>query len=718
MSELILNPYSIVLIIIATISLFAATYVWLQRTAPGAIPLFAFLVSAAVWSASYAVEIASTTLAAKLFWIRIEYISIVLAPTMLLFLVLQYTGRDTNFRPWQHILLGLEPAVILILMWTNETHGLIYQTWDLVFDGQLYSIEKTYGYGFWFHTIYSYLILGAGFILLIQTYQKASSIYRSQTGTIIAGMLVPWLANILYITKLNPFPELDLTPFAFTITGLILVWGLYRFQLFNIKPVAREAIIESLSDGVIVLDAENRIADINPAARKIVQLSNQEMIGKSANEVLSDWPELVRHLQDKSQTQTQVSRMDGDIQRYFNLRISTVANRRDSFNGRSILLHEVTENRAAQEQLRRLSRAVQQSASTILITNTDGKIEYVNPSFTLTTGYTENEALGANPRILKSGKMSSEFYQNMWETLASGNVWQGEIINKTKYDDLYWESATISPIKNNKGKTTHYVAVKDDITQRKKMEEDLVVARDQAVEANRLKGRILANISHDMRTPLGAILGYTEMLHGGVFGPLNEEQLDKLQRITQSTNHLTEFVNNLLAQSELEAGELALQSQSISLKRLAQEIGSATEILARQKGLEFTWEISPKMPDLILGDQYWLRRILSNLISNAVKFTDEGNIQLSIDRVDDEFWTLKVSDTGQGIPLEEQAKIFEPFQQGSREGHASGGSGLGLAIVKDVTELMGGRITLASTIDEGSTFTILLPLKMHDGENL
>jgi PAS domain S-box-containing protein len=716
MSDLILNPYSIVLIITATISLFAAVYVWLQRAASGAIPLTVFLMGATIWSASYAVEIASTTLATKLFWIRIEYIGIVLAPTMLLFLVLQYTGRDVNFRPWQHMLLAIEPTAVLILMWTNSAHGLIYQTWDLSFDGRLYGIEKTYGFGFWFHTIYSYLILVAGVILLILTYRKASSIYRSQTGILIAGALVPWVANALYIFNLNPFPQLDLTPFAFTITGLILVWGLYRFQLFNIKPVAREAIIESLTDGVIVLDVENRIADINPAARKIIPHSNQEVVGKSANEVFSTWPELVHYLQNDSQTQTQVLLNDGDVQRYFNLRISPVANRRGSFNGRSILLHEVTENRAAQEQIRRLSRAVQQSASTIMITNINGEIEYVNPAFTLTTGYTENEVLGVNPRILKSGKMSPEFYREMWDTLAQGNVWQGEIINKSKYGDLYWESATISPIKNNKGKITHYVAVKDDITQRKKMEEDLVVARDQAVEANRLKGRILANISHDMRTPLGAILGYAEMLQGGVFGPFNEEQLDKLQRITQSTNHLTEFVNNLLAQSELEAGELALQSQSISLEILVQEIGSATEILAGQKGLTFNWEIGPQMPAVVLGDQYWLRRILSNLISNAIKFTDEGSIQLSIDRVDEEFWTLKVCDTGQGIPLEDQAKIFEPFQQGSREGHASGGSGLGLAIVKDVTELMGGRISLSSSLNQGSTFTILLPLKTPGAE--
>ena len=192
--------------------------------------------------------------------------------------------------------------------------------------------------------------------------------------------------------------------------------------------------------------------------------------------------------------------------------------------------------------------------------------------------------------------------------------------------------------------------------------------------------------------------------------------MDKLRRVTESTNHLTEFVNNLLAQSELEAGKLALQVQPISIETLSQEISSATEVLANQKGLGFSFEIEPNMPNIIMGDHYWLRRILSNLTSNAVKFTDEGEVNVSIRLVDKTFLAMEVSDTGHGIPLAEQSEIFEPFKQGSFTGRASSGSGLGLAIVKDITEIMGGRITLNSAIGQGSTFTVLLPLLTPSGE--
>ena len=516
MNEHILNPFSISLIITAFSSLFAAIYVWFKRPAPGATPLAVFLFGATLWSAGYAFEIASTTLAAKLFWVRIEYIGIVLAPTMLLFLVLQYTGKDAVFRPWQKLLFAIEPVVVLLLLWTNPAHGLIWQSWELVFDGTLYSIEKTYGIGFWIYTAYSYLILVAGVLSLLQTYRRASSLYRAQTGIMLVGTLVPWAANALYIFGLNPFPLLDLTPFAFTLTGLILAWGMFRYQLLNITPVAREVIIESLADGIIVLDLEAHILDINPAAREIINLPNNEIIGQPAGKVLSAWPDLVEQLSDEARTEIQISLADGDTERYFNIRISPVHDRRGELTGRTVLLQDITDNRLAQEQVRRLSQAVEQSANTIVITNLEGEIEYVNPAFAQTTGYSLEEALGANPRILKSGRMPPDTYTEMWNTLLRGDVWQGEIINKKKNGDLYWEMASISPVKNNQNETTHYVAVKDDITLRKQMEEELVIARDRAIEANRLKGRILTNISHDMRTPLGSILGYSEMLQGGV----------------------------------------------------------------------------------------------------------------------------------------------------------------------------------------------------------
>jgi signal transduction histidine kinase len=202
------------------------------------------------------------------------------------------------------------------------------------------------------------------------------------------------------------------------------------------------------------------------------------------------------------------------------------------------------------------------------------------------------------------------------------------------------------------------------------------------------------------------------MLQAEVFGPLNETQQGKIRLIIESSNHLREFVDNLLAQSELEAGKLALQANQISPKKLMQELASGVQVLADQKGLELTSELDPTLPETILGDRYWLRRIIANLLSNAIKFTAQGRIGLAFRRVEESYWAIEVSDTGPGISPDELSKIFEPFQKGGDTRPPVSGAGLGLAIVKDVVEQMGGRITVQSTLNQGSTFTVLLPLEM------
>ncbi len=369
---------------------------------------------------------------------------------------------------------------------------------------------------------------------------------------------------------------------------------------------------------------------------------------------------------------------------------------------------DITHRKLADERIRKLSRGVEQSANAIIITNLDGVIEYVNPAFTRITGYTAEEAIGQNPRMLKSGKMPPETYQALWDALLSGEVWQGEMINKKKNGELYWEYATISPVKDDHGTVTHFVAVKEDINERKKMEAELIKARDQALAANRIKSQILANVSHDMRTPLGAIIGYADMLRQNVYGPVTEAQQEKLNAILQSSNQLMDFIRNLLGQAELAAGEVEIKQQRITPQQLLEDINTIALIHAESKGLKLNTEIDPRVPEYIVSDNYWLRRILANLVSNALKFTSQGEVNVRITLADDdEYWVLQVSDTGPGIPPELHASIFEPFQTGD---NSRSGAGLGLAIVHEVIAKMNGRIELESAPGQGSTFTIYLPL--------
>lgn len=267
--------------------------------------------------------------------------------------------------------------------------------------------------------------------------------------------------------------------------------------------------------------------------------------------------------------------------------------------------------------------------------------------------------------------------------------------------------------KNSEEQPTWVVyGVVTDITAHKQIEATLRLARDQALEANRLKTQLLAKVSHELRTPLTTILGFAEMLEFGVYGKLAKEQQEAIADIINSADYLKGLVNELLDQAQLEAGKLKLDIQPFAPAELIEDVQAKMNVLAQHKGLCLKTEISPELPTILFGDSARIQQILVNLVSNAIKFTKQGYVGVRVYRSAPMQWALEVSDTGPGIPAEAQGYIFEPFQQvdGSitRE---HGGSGLGLSIVKQLTTLMAGQVALKSRVGQGSTFTVFLPLE-------
>jgi PAS domain S-box-containing protein len=272
-------------------------------------------------------------------------------------------------------------------------------------------------------------------------------------------------------------------------------------------------------------------------------------------------------------------------------------------------------------------------------------------------------------------------------------------------DDQRNYELRFSPLRNRRGRLTGRVLLVRDIT-------ELIQARDQALEASRLKGELLARVSHELRTPLSAILGYTELLMDGSFGPLNEHQQRAVLEMMGSTQELTILVNELLDSAQLEAHALRLHVRPFDPIEMIQRVENTMAVLAHNKGLELTTAVSPDLPATLQGDESRLRQLLINLIGNAIKFTEQGTVWVRLDRVDEAWWTMEVSDTGPGIPEEARHYVFEPFRQvdGSitREYR---GTGLGLSIVRSLVELMGGTVGLESEVGHGSTFTLRLPLQ-------
>ncbi|MBN1179143.1 MAG: sensor histidine kinase [Anaerolineae bacterium] len=240
----------------------------------------------------------------------------------------------------------------------------------------------------------------------------------------------------------------------------------------------------------------------------------------------------------------------------------------------------------------------------------------------------------------------------------------------------------------------------------------LALARDEALQASRFKSRLLANVSHDLRTPLTAIIGYTDMLAVGVYGDLSETQQSTVARIVVNAKRLLTLIGSLLDQAQIEAGKLNLHYAPFAPAELMEEIHTTLNLVAEAKDIALITQIDPDLPDQLTGDAQRLYQIVFNLVGNAIKFTPEGEVRVRFYPVDASYWAIDVSDTGQGIPEDAQAYIFEAFRQVEGRGDEErGGVGLGLSIVKQLTLLMGGEVYLASHLGQGSTFTVLLPLE-------
>ncbi len=370
-------------------------------------------------------------------------------------------------------------------------------------------------------------------------------------------------------------------------------------------------------------------------------------------------------------------------------------------------------------EVRRLTTALEQSPVGVAMTDANGDIEYVNQRFMQLTGYSLRELKGQNPRILKSGLTPDATYGALWGAIRAGKEWQGEFVNLRKDGTTYWASASISPIKNYDGATTHYVCAQEDVTAIKAAEEALQNSMRAAEDANRAKSEFLASMSHEIRTPMNAIIGMAELLEETELSTQQRRYVDIFKSAGES---LLVLINDVLDLSKIEAGKLDVETVPFDLADVVEKTVSVLGIRAREKDIELLSRIAPGTPTKIQGDPDRLRQVLTNLVGNAIKFTDVGQVLVTVEntgdtsRVPDGFnLAVSVADTGIGIPPDKQQAVFESFTQAdSSTTRRFGGTGLGLTISRRLVELMGGRIGLTSIEGEGATFHFTIPVSRVD----
>lgn len=373
-------------------------------------------------------------------------------------------------------------------------------------------------------------------------------------------------------------------------------------------------------------------------------------------------------------------------------------------------LHDITEQKNAALEIKKLSTVIEQSPLSVIITDTDGKIEYANRAFLDTTRYTAKEVIGQNPRILKSGGNPPEVYEEMWASITSGLVWKGYLTNKRKDGTIFTEVAFIFPIFDEEGKVIRYAGIKRDVTQEKKIEHELLVEKKKAEEANKLKTGILTNMSHELRTPLNGILGFSTLISDAA-------DLDEIremnQYIQESGQRLLRTLNLIIEISAMESGNFEPDFQEIDLNDLIRKIVREYKEEADKKNLELKFD-DPEVPLPLNLDLKFTHGAIENLVDNALKFTNEGWVSIEIEKQEEEdksYVVVNIADSGIGISESFQKTIFEDFRQESMGyNRVFEGTGLGLSLAKKYVEFMGGFIRLKSKVNEGSTFSIYVPV--------
>jgi len=386
-----------------------------------------------------------------------------------------------------------------------------------------------------------------------------------------------------------------------------------------------------------------------------------------------------------------------------------------SFFDNKIRLEKIlSEHKVAEDRILKLSTALDQSSAVIVITDIKGKIYYVSRQFFDHTGYTRQEALGRNPRILNSGHHPKVFYQELWDTILAGRVWRGEFLNRKKNGELFWESASITPIKNLEGEIINFIAVKEDITERKAAREKLALYAEELKESNSSKDKFFSILAHDLKSPFHSILGYSELL-ASEYDTLSDADRRKfIQFLRNSTKNVYDLVENLLQWSRLQTGKIVF---SPGMLDIAREVEYSVDIF-RAIGLRKNIKLDISIPSgsRVFADKNMVRSILQNLISNALKFTS-GNGTIKIRTVlKDREYEILISDTGIGMEESDLLKLFRIDISFTRKGTAlESGTGLGLLLCKELVEKNGGKIWAESQVNTGSVFHFTLPAFMEQG---
>lgn len=474
------------------LSAWTAFLAWPRRALTGGGLFFWLSLTITEWNLTTALQALSNSATGQIFWTRWHYLGTALIGPLFLLFVLEYLRRIHPQSAWRWLLFVF-PALTQAAVWTNDWHHLVWRS--AFFDPAHQMLFWERGPWFWAIVLYLYALVSLASLILLWASLQFSRIYRLQALAIIAAVLIPFFSGLIYlIPGLGP-PGYNLTPALLSLSGFLMLLAIFRLRLLELQPIASKTLLNALQEAILVIDDDQRVVEMNRAALYLFQVDPGRAIGRTVDLVTARLPEFadrLRALVDSPLiefTPMLIQEPHGD---WYEVRLAMLDDRLGKTGKHLVTLYNITSAKQTEDSLGRLAAVIEQASESVLLTDLNGRIVYVNPAFERVTGYTASEALGHTPALLKSGHQDEAFYRNLWGEVLGGNIWQGVFVNRRKDGSLYHEQGSVFPIKDPDGQIINLAAVKRDITAE--------VEAEQTLRERERSMRLLNEITHAAST--------------------------------------------------------------------------------------------------------------------------------------------------------------------------------------------------------------------------
>ena len=709
--NLAFTEISIIPLATAGLAMMIAIIAWRRRAMPGCLALSLLMLAIVEWTVARAFEAAVVGMSSKILWGKIEYPGIVSVPVIWLVFVLKYIRQDDWMSVRNVALLCIMPAITLGMVWTNDLHGWIWTNITPSPGRESEVLVYEHGWWFWLNTCYSYIVVLVGTLRLIRVAFIHQRLFRRQSMGIIIAAGFPWLGNAIYLSGRSPIPGLDLTPLAFTLSALVIGWSIIRYRLFEVVPIARDTLIENMDDAVLVLDLQDRIVDVNPAARRLLGASGNLLIGEKAAASLVRWSSIAPVDWNGAASQVEIVLNDDSTMRNMDLKVSPVHDRRGRMTGRLIVLRDLTKQKrvekARQQSEQRYRSLVENTMHGYFICEvSNGRFRFLNQTFCDLYGYTVEEGLELTVWDVVS-PADREAHRNSiqaWLDGKSDNT-DSRLYKAMRKDGSFFTAEVTSSLVTFQGSKAIQGVVRD-VTEQERL-------RQQLHQAQRMEsiGTLAGGIANDFNNLLMGIQGNASLMLLDVDS--GHPHFERLRSIEQYVNNGADRTKQLLGFARSGKYEVKPTNLNEIIQKSSEMFGRAKkEIVIKKEFEKNLWPAEVDRPQI--------EQVLLNLYVNASQAMPRGGT-LTIETrnviLDDDFVRphraapgkyvkIDVADTGIGIDETTQGRVFDPFFTTKEIGR---GTGLGLASAYGIIKNHGGIINVFSEMEKGATFTIYLP---------